>query len=220
MTDSRLPTQFENGGAPRLKRRLAAIPSWMLSLVLHGGLIIVLAAALSSRRGGIVGEPHGDFRRIGIYVGRSGDGSEGTGGGKSCLPAEPKSSSPDVKQVTAPLPAPPAAAQVSKPATPESPAKEPVPQPESIPSAPAPAPTLTAAVPQSAPLIGPGPAETFPVAEAKVPAPPSQPATSGKASPEGVARKSGRWDGIVYETRGSGGSGTGGGPRGSYGTAP
>jgi len=222
MTDSRLPTQFENGGAPRLKRRLAAIPSWMLSLVLHGGLIIVLAATLSTRSGGIVGDPNGDFRRIGIYVGHSGDGSDGTGGGKSGPPAGPKSASPDVKQVTAPLPTPPATAQVSEPAKPESPAKEPVPQPKSIASAPATAlaPTLTAAVPESAPIIGPGPSETLPVAEAKVPSPPSQPATSGKASPEGAARKSGRWDGIVDETRGSGGSGTGGGPRGSYGTAP
>jgi hypothetical protein len=219
MPDSRLPTRFEDGSAPRLKRRLAAIPSWMLSLVLHGGLIIVLAAAFSNRSGGIVGDPNGDFRRIGIYVGHSGDGSEGTGGDKSSPPSGPKSASPDVKQGKAPLPAPPAISQAAKTTAPEAPAKEPVPQPKPIPAAPANIAEVTAAVSKSAPIIGPGPAETLPVAEAKTPAASSQLDTSGTAAPEGAARKSGRWDGLAYETKG-GGSGTGGGPRGSYGTAP
>jgi VWA domain-containing protein len=219
MTDSRLPTQFENGGAPRLKRRLAAIPSWMLSLVLHGGLIVVLAATLSTRSGGIVGDPNGDFRRIGIYVGHSGDGSEGTGGGKSDPPSGPKSASPTIKYGTATTPTPPATSQASKALAPEAPPKDQVPQPKSIPTPLAPIATATETASRPAPIIGPGPAEKLPVAEAKAPPAPSQSATSGEASPAGAARSSGRWDGLAYETKG-GASGAGGGPRGSYGTAP
>jgi hypothetical protein len=219
MPDSRLPTRFEDGSAPRLKRRLAAIPSWMLSLVLHGGLIVVLALAFSNRTGGIVGDPNGDFRRIGIYVGHSGDGSEGTGGGKSGPPSGPKSASPAVKPGTARPPSAPATSQAAKTPAPESPPKEQVPQPRSVPAPIAPVATATATTSTPAPIIGPGPAEKLPVAETKAASAPPQPATSREASPAGAARGSGRWDGLAYETKG-GGAGTGGGPRGSYGTAP
>jgi hypothetical protein len=219
MADSRLPTRFEDGGAPRWKRRLAAIPSWMLSLVLHGGLIVVLATVLSTRSGGIVGDPNGDFRRIGIFVGHSGDGSEGTGGGKSGPPSGPKSASRSVKQGTAPSPASQATSQAAKTAATESPPKEQVPQTKSVPAPTAPVAAATTTVSNPAPTIGPGPTDKLPVAETKAASAPLQPATSGEASPAGAARASGRWDGIAYETRGRG-SGTGGGRRGSYGTAP
>ena len=62
----------ENTG-PRpspIKSGLANLPSWFVSLGLHGALIVLLAATFA-RNGGIVGDPNGDFRKIGIYVGRS-----------------------------------------------------------------------------------------------------------------------------------------------------
>jgi hypothetical protein len=67
---------------PILKSGLSAIvPSWLLSLVLHAGLFALLAVSLPGLRGGIVGDPDGDLRSIGIWVGHSGDGSDGDGGG-------------------------------------------------------------------------------------------------------------------------------------------
>ena len=81
MSDSQSATNFQNAGGPPIKRGLAAVPSWMLSLVLHGALIVALAAVLAGRTGGIVGDPNGDFRRIGIYVGHSGGDGKGDGAG-------------------------------------------------------------------------------------------------------------------------------------------
>jgi Ca-activated chloride channel family protein len=124
-----------------------------------------------------------------------------------------------VKQGTAPSPAPPVTSQVSKAVAPEAPRKEPVPQPQSVPIPIAPTATAPATVSNPAPIIGPGPAEKLPIAETKAPPVPSQSATSGETSPAGTARSSGRWDGLAYETKGAA-SGIGGGPRGSYGTAP
>ncbi|HEV8003005.1 MAG TPA: hypothetical protein VGP63_24175, partial [Planctomycetaceae bacterium] len=57
------------------------VPSWLLSLVLHAGLFALLAVSLPGLRGGIVGDPDGDLRSVGIWVGRSGDGSDGDGSG-------------------------------------------------------------------------------------------------------------------------------------------
>jgi Ca-activated chloride channel family protein len=65
---------------------LAIVPSWLFSLVLHAGLLVLLAASLPGLRGGIVGDPDGDLRSVGIWVGQSGDGSDpekGSGGAKS-----------------------------------------------------------------------------------------------------------------------------------------
>jgi hypothetical protein len=59
----------------------AIVPSWLLSLVLHAGLFAVLAVSLPGLRGGIVGDPDGDLRSVGIWVGHSGDGTDGDGGG-------------------------------------------------------------------------------------------------------------------------------------------
>jgi hypothetical protein len=68
-------------GGPALKSGLSAIvPSWLLSLVLHAGLFALLAVSLPGLRGGIVGDPDGDLRSVGIWVGHSGDGSDGEGG--------------------------------------------------------------------------------------------------------------------------------------------
>ena len=60
---------------------LAIVPSWLLSLVLHAALFVVLAASLPGLRGGIVGDPDGDLRSVGIWVGHSGDGTDGDGAG-------------------------------------------------------------------------------------------------------------------------------------------
>jgi hypothetical protein len=63
--------------------RSAIVPSWFLSLALHAALFIVLAISLPGIRGGIVGDPDGDLRSVGIWVGHSGDGSDGDGGGNA-----------------------------------------------------------------------------------------------------------------------------------------
>ncbi len=69
-------------GGPALKSGLSAIvPSWLLSLVLHAGLFALLAVSLPGLRGGIVGDPDGDLRSVGIWVGHPGDGSDGDGSG-------------------------------------------------------------------------------------------------------------------------------------------
>jgi hypothetical protein len=76
------------GEAPALKPRLLAIvPSWLFSLVLHAALFIVLAASLPGFRGGIVGDPDGDLRSVGIWVGHSGGGDGGDEGGSGNRPA-------------------------------------------------------------------------------------------------------------------------------------
>jgi Ca-activated chloride channel family protein len=68
--------------APHLKPGLLAIaPSWLLSLVLHAALFVALAVSLPGLRGGIVGDPDGDLRSVGIWVGHPGDGTDGEGGG-------------------------------------------------------------------------------------------------------------------------------------------
>lgn len=62
--------------SPSIKTSRARIPSWLLSLGLHGLLFLGLASTLPGLRGGIVGDPAGDFRKIGIYVGHSGNGDD------------------------------------------------------------------------------------------------------------------------------------------------
>ena len=77
------PANREQSFKPGL---LAIVPSWLFSLVLHAGLLVLLAASLPGLRGGIVGDPDGDLRSVGIWVGQSGDGSDpekGSGGAKS-----------------------------------------------------------------------------------------------------------------------------------------
>jgi hypothetical protein len=76
------PANREQSFKPGL---LAIVPSWLFSLVLHAGLLVLLAASLPGLRGGIVGDPDGDLRTVGIWVGQSGDGSDpeqGSGGAK------------------------------------------------------------------------------------------------------------------------------------------
>jgi outer membrane biosynthesis protein TonB len=233
MSDSRPPTNFVKANAPPVKRGLAAVPSWMLSLLLHGGLVVVLAATLSSRSGGIVGDPNGDFRRIGIYVGHSGDGSEGSGGGTSGKKAasahQAAAAPPETRQSVA---APPPVLEKPVPpqtvAAPDLPLDTPTPDKKTIATAPDLTPAPVAAVPKPQPIIGPGPAVDTPVVPAPavtatVPTatntePPAAAATSRQSS-RSRAKARGKWDGVVYDTRGSAG-GSGGGPRGSYGTAP
>jgi hypothetical protein len=115
---------------------LAIVPSWLLSLVLHAALFIVLAASLPGLRGGIVGDPDGDLRSVGIWVGHSGDGTDGDGAGSGqakapsgetkLVPAakpdpspKPVASTPPLAENTLPLPADPVArSQNSPPAAP------------------------------------------------------------------------------------------------------
>jgi hypothetical protein len=101
---------------PSLKPGLLAIvPSWLFSLVLHAGLVVLLAASLPGLRGGIVGDPDGDLRTVGIWVGQSGDGSDpekGSGGAKSTgdqtqvvptIPAKTNAPAPPPPFASAPL---------------------------------------------------------------------------------------------------------------------
>ncbi len=83
-SDPNAPPQLFDPGAHDSHRRPglgAKVPSWLLSLVLHAGLFVVLAVSLPGLRGGIVGDPDGDLRSVGIWVGHLGDGTDGDGGG-------------------------------------------------------------------------------------------------------------------------------------------
>jgi hypothetical protein len=190
MSDSRSPTNFEQANAPPVKGGLVALPSWTLSLLLHGGLIVLLAAALANRNGGIVGDPNGDFRRIGIYVGHSGSGGDGsvdTGSEKEAPAQKPtEAQKPSTASRLPPRAEPPST------------------------------PVVESRKPQ--PVIGPAASVETPVNS-----PPNSPAASADAAGaeqlSSTTSATGQQDGLVVETRG-GGSGKGGGPRGSYGTAP
>jgi hypothetical protein len=201
MSDSQPATNFENGNAPRLKRGFAAIPSWMLSLILHGGLVVVLATVLASRSGGIVGDPNGDFRRIGIYVGHSGGNGKGDGVGDETTSGV-EQAAPTPKPADPPPPPPAAPAP-----TPSKMAETTPPKPNAT--------ETVAAKPQ--PIIGP-----TTVADAQIPPshpPRKEPASESRdPSSRSTATSRGKWDGTVFETRG-GGSGRGNG-HGSYGNAP
>src|ERR1700733_7512467 len=128
MSDSQSATNFQNAGGPPIKRGLAAVPSWMLSLVLHGALIVVLATMLAGRTGGIVGDPNGDFRRIGIYVGHSGGNGKGDGSGDDTTsgveqhaPAQKPAELPPPAPVIRPeKPAVAATPEIKEPSTPAS----------------------------------------------------------------------------------------------------
>jgi len=72
------PTLIQNLETPKPRTGLAVVPSWLLSFCIHAALVLALASVLPGLRGGIVGDPDGDFRKIGIYVGQSGDG-DGSG---------------------------------------------------------------------------------------------------------------------------------------------
>jgi Ca-activated chloride channel family protein len=78
------PANREQSFKPGL---LAIVPSWLFSLVLHAGLLVLLAASLPGLRGGIVGDPDGDLRTVGIWVGQSGDGSDAEKGSGRRKPA-------------------------------------------------------------------------------------------------------------------------------------
>jgi hypothetical protein len=201
MSESRRPSSiekmsFERANAPPLKRGIAIIPSWMLSLLLHGGLFLVLAATLSGRRGGIVGDPGGDFRRIGIYVGHSGDGKDGDGRG-----AGPHAPSPSKREAVQhePEAMPPPKTSV----LPQSPALSATPE---IPK------TVSVLTSKPLPVIGSGGEAEAPIHHtdqlpAKSPLPTNNAATESPT----------KWEG---GTGHGGASGHGGGPRGSFGTAP
>jgi hypothetical protein len=101
-------------GVPLKSGLRSIVPSWGLSLLLHAGLFVVVALSLPGLRGGIVGDPDGDLRSIGIWVGHSGDGTDGDGGGngQTKAPGEtklvtptPSSPSPPVTPTPAPIPA-------------------------------------------------------------------------------------------------------------------
>jgi von Willebrand factor type A domain len=199
MSDSQSATNFQNADGPPVKRGLAAVPSWMLSLVLHGALIMALAAVLAGRTGGIVGDPNGDFRRIGIYVGHSGGNGKGDGAGDETTGGvEQHAPSPN------PADNPPATPAV----TPEKPAAPPATTETKAAAAPA-------AKPQ--PIIGPS---AVAEAETRAPLPPQKEASRAARDQTAGSTPSstGTGDGLGSETRG-GGSGRGNG-RGSYGNAP
>jgi len=200
MSDSRSPTNFEQSNAPPIKRGLIAVPSWMLSLVLHGGLIVLLAAALASRSGGIVGDPNGDFRRIGIYVGHSGGGGDGTGEG----PSEKEIGS---TKLTEP--------QRSAAALPTRLVAEPAPSPAAPTEAPKEVAVQTS---KPQPVIGPGASIDTPLNNLRKP-PVESTGTNSEEPRDSKPPVNDKSDGLASATRG-GGSGRGGGPRGSYGTAP
>lgn len=193
MAESRLPELFDKKCEPPIRSGFGLVPSWALSLLAHGGLIVVLAATLAGKGGGIVGDADGDFRKIGIYVGHSGSGGEGTGNTPSIGTEASDDAGNLARQqpVTAPLAIPPKASAVST--------------------------TLTAATPsvdkvatyQARTVIGPG------ASPDKENQPRAQPADTGPApiSPATSAAKRG---GRASAARG----GRGGGPRGSFGTAP
>jgi von Willebrand factor type A domain len=198
MSDSQSATNFQNAGGPPVKRGFAAVPSWMLSLVLHGALIVVLTTVLAGRTGGIVGDPKGDFRRIGIYVGHSGGDGKGDGAGddktggveQRAPPQKPADTTPPAPAVKPEKPTPAATAETKEPSTPAS---------------------------KPQPVIGPAAVAD---AETRAPTPPQKEAlrANGDQTSSSPATSTGKWDGLVFETRG-GGSGRGNG-RGSYGNAP
>jgi hypothetical protein len=213
MSDSRLPSRnekasFENASAPPLKSG-AIIPSWMLSLLLHGGLFVVLAATLSGRSGGIVGDPAGDFRRIGIYVGRSGDGGNGDGPGA-------RSNAPTASKLEAVQHEPESILPPKNAALPPSSSVD------AAPEMPKPVAVLTS---KPRPVIGPG-NEADGLFNRRDQRPVRSPlSSSGDAPNRGAVPSTAKWDGVVYATRASGsarpgGASGGGGPRGSFGTAP
>lgn len=205
MSDSQSTTHFQNTNGPPIKRGFAAVPSWMLSLILHGGLVVALATILAGRTGGIVGDPNGDFRRIGIYVGHSGGNGKGDGTGDDATSGV-EQHAPSPKPAVTPAPAP--MPKVEKPVPkPEKPAAVAIPETKE--------PVAPASKPQ--PVIGP-----TSVADAQPPAgilSQKQPiVASGQQAAGSTVPSNGKWDGLVYETRG-GGSGHGNG-HGSYGNAP
>jgi len=75
--------------SPSIKTSRARVPSWLLSLGLHGLLFLGLASALPGLRGGIVGDPNGDFRKIGIYIGHSGNGDNSEMGQQKAVADHP-----------------------------------------------------------------------------------------------------------------------------------
>jgi von Willebrand factor type A domain len=110
-------------GLPAKAGLKSIVPSWGLSLLLHAGLFVLLALSLPGLRGGIVGDPDGDLRSIGIWVGHSGDGTDGDGGGSG--PAKAPSETKLV--TTAPSTPPPPVAPTPAPATAiQTPLKNPV----------------------------------------------------------------------------------------------
>jgi hypothetical protein len=128
---------------------LAIVPSWLFSLMLHAALLLALAASLPGLHGGIVGDPDGDLRSVGIWVGHSGDGNEGDGGSKgSSRPAA--GDTKVVPTIKSDLLVPPLAEVSSPPRQPTLPATSEtlIAPPEKISLAETPAAAL--------PVIGPG----------------------------------------------------------------
>jgi hypothetical protein len=165
--------------------------------MLHGGLIVLLATLFASRTGGLVGDPNGDFRRIGIYVGHSGGNGKGDGAGDDITGGVEQHAPP-------PKEADPPTAPAVKPDQPPAVAIDETKPPE-----------IPAAKPQ--PIIGPA---TVADTQTRPQNPPQrQPvSTNADETSQSTTPSTGRRDGLLAETRG-GGSGRGNG-RGSYGNAP
>ncbi len=180
----------------------ASVPSWLLSLVLHAGLFVLLAVSLPGLRGGVVGDPDGDLRSVGIWVGHSGDGTDGDGtGGKAggqgpthpidahAQPALPPATQiPPTKFVEPPPQTTPPDISTVLPSP-----ISPTPLVSSPPALVRNSAVTASAIPTS-PIIGPGPA----------------PERAGLFQPHAESESS-------VGKRGAGG---GGGPRGSRGTTP
>jgi hypothetical protein len=179
-------------GGPAMKSGLSAIvPSWLLSLVLHAGLFVLLAVSLPGLRGGIVGDPDGDLRSVGIWVGHSGDGSDGEGAGPA------KAVAAQTTLVPTPKSNPPANRNVSVP-----------PLPSTIPVVSAPL-----VRPQTSWPDGPNPLGAIPVAAPPILGPGQPPQHRGLYQANAEPRSgSGKTD--------SAGLGVGGGRRGSRGSTP
>jgi len=186
-------------GAPTLKSPLSAIvPSWLLSLVLHAGLFALLAVSLPGLRGGIVGDPDGDLRSVGIWVGHPGDGSDGDGSGTGSAKAAAGQTKlvPSIKSD----PFAETVVSTSPPSITIPDLSTPVVRPEAgLPVDLSPRP-LNPAVPNpvaASPILGPGP----------------RPERPGLYQPTAEPRSSGG-------KAGSGDSGSGGGRRSSRGSTP
>jgi hypothetical protein len=150
-------------------RRLATVSFWLLSAVLHLALFALLSATLPGVRGGLVGDPDGDFRTIGIYVGRSGNGGDGSGASATKGGA--------VHETSALVAPPPAAEQAVR-----VPDKTPPKQPEAGPD------PLATSRP-APPVIGPGGGEaqhvTHPAAS-PIPTPDPTPSVNRSAEFRGL----------------------------------
>ena len=220
MPDSPRPTHLENVNLHRLRRRFAILPSWMLSVLFHAALVLILAAALSARPGGIVGDPDGDFRKIGIYVGHSGGGEDGSGtasgskpGINSNIPARPFAQGEVASRIAQQPSIADSSATSTRLVQPADTSSPKTPTIETQKSEPA-------VTPKPAPIIGPAASVDRPAPDSRNQAGQSNASPDDRSSgnPEGSAY--GKWNAIGDSPPARGSGNGSGGAVGSLGTAP